>query len=389
MILYSHIKKWRLFLIAAFLAAFFVAFLVGQNWYYKNNEFSSTKFEKIFAPFLKAQTINSQGIHKFEPQSIKGIYVTGYTASNRKRLHELMDLIDRTELNAMILDIKDYSGRIFYDADLPLADEVGSKYILIKDIGALVQEAHQRGIYVIARIAVFQDPYLVEHKPELAVKSKSGGIWRDRKGLSWVDPASEVVWHYNVDLARDAISRGFDEINFDYVRFPSDGNLDDLVYTIWDNKTPKNIVIRNFFSFLNQELKPEGKPLSVDLFGMTFVNEDDLGVGQHLEDIAPYFDYLSPMVYPSHYPKDYGNFANPAKYPYEVISGTLHTGKSRLEAASSTAIVRPWLQDFDLGARYDASMVQKEIKAVYDNGAYGWMLWNAANIYTESALEHK
>jgi hypothetical protein len=234
----------------------------------------------------------------------------------------------------------------------------------------------------------------------LALQNKAtGGVWLDDHKLAWMDPASKEVWAYDADIAKDALSRGFDEINFDYVRFASDGDLNNIGYPFWNEKIPKAEIIKNFFSYLRSEM-PVAK-LSVDLFGLTTIDRTDLGIGQIIEDAFPYFDYIDPMVYPSHYAPGFLGYQNPALYPYEVIKYSMDHALARLkkyetDLAESTsspktgiaAKIRPWLQDFNLGATYDASMIAKENKAVEDSfsasSSYfgGVMLWSPSNIYT-------
>jgi len=233
------------------------------------------------------------------------------------------------------------------------------------------------------------DDFLARKRTDLALKTKDGHLWYDFKGLHWVDPASQEVWDYNIELAKEAIRAGFDEINLDYIRFPSDGDTSLIVYPFWDYKTSKKEIIRQFFEYFNQKIKPFGVFISADLFGLTLTSENDLNIGQWLEDAALYFDYICPMVYPSHYPEGYEGYENPAIFPYEVIYKALRIGMERLEIASASAKLRPWLQDFDLGAHYDAEMVNLEKRAVYDSGAFGWLLWNPKNVYTEEALEEE
>ena len=177
-------------------------------------------------------------------------------------------------------------------------------------------------------------------------------------------------------------------MNFDYIRFPSDGNMKNIAYDYWDEITPSAEVMSSFFAYLRRELGDVGVPLSADLFGMTTVNYDDLNIGQVLENAAPYFDYIAPMVYPSHYPTGFAGFKNPAAHPYEIVNQAMTVASARLIAASSTpSKLRPWLQDFDLGANYDAEMVRKQIQAVYDSGLTSWMVWDASNKYTRDAYE--
>ena len=323
--------------------------------------------------------------HKPTDREVKAIYLTGYTAGWKERREELIDLVDKTELNAVVIDVKDASGRIFFDTNIPLADEIGSEEIRISDLADWLQELKEKGIYTIARIVVFQDPYLAAHKPEIALQSKFGGLWRDFKGQAWVDPTEKLVWDYNLDLAEEAIDLGFDEINFDYIRFPSDGNINQIVYANLDNKS-KNEVMGQFYKYVGNRLMFKPALTSADLFGMVLWRNDGMGIGQRYEDAAPYFDYIAPMVYPSHYPDGFEGFANPAEHPYEIIHRSL-IRVEQYQNEDSKAKLRPWLQDFDLGAEYTPEMIRLQKQATYDGGGYGWFLWNASNRYTEGGLE--
>ena len=327
-----------------------------------------------------------------KPIYAKGIYITFRTASNH-RMQEIIDLIKRTELNSVVIDIKDYTGRIPFLTESDLIHEYGSEKIFIKDIKELIENLHKEGIYTIARIAVFEDNYLPREKPELALKNQNGGIWHDNKGLVWLDPASQEVWDYTVAIAREAVKVGFDEINLDYIRFPSDGETALIKYPFWNREKTRAEVIRDFFEYFNYRIKPLGVFISADLFGLTLTSTNDLNIGQWLEYAAPYFDYICPMVYPSHYPSGFLGLENPALYPYEVIYNGLVIGAGRLTSVSAAmpgkpiAKLRPWLQDFNIGAYYDARMIELQKKAVYDAGADGWLLWNPKNYYTEAGLE--
>lgn len=348
---------------------------------------------------------------KNPPVTIKGIYATSWTAGTEKSIDYLIDLIKKTELNAIVIDIKDYTGYISFDTELPFIKNLGTEKIQIKNFNDLIDKLHQNNIYVIARISVFQDPALTLKRPDLAIKSKkTGAIWKDRNGISWLDPASPEVWNYILTIAKEVNRRGVDELNFDYIRFPSDGDMQDLAYPFYDEKTPKKEVLREFFQYLSDNLRPQGVRLSADLFGLTIVNPDDLGIGQVLEDAAPYFDFICPMVYPSHYASGFLGYKNPAEYPYEVIKYSLEAGKKRLMAMTATptpkpnatstpsilptpkftkvAELRPWLQDFDMGAVYNEAMVRLEKKAVSDTGlSAGWLFWDPKNVYTVSAFD--
>lgn len=345
------------------------------------------------------------------PTEIKALYATGWSAGSKKKMDYLIDIIKETELNAIVIDIKDFSGYILYDTGFEPAKNYDAVEIRIPKINALIKKLHDENIYIIARLSVFQDPRLALARPDLALMSSSTGkLWRDNKGLNWIDAASQEAWDYNIGIAKDVLGRGFDEINFDYIRFPSDGKLADIIYPFWDQKTPLRKVMKSFFTYLRAQL-PDAR-ISADLFGLVTVDTGDLGIGQYLEDAMPYFDYIAPMVYPSHYHSGFIGYKNPGAYPYEIIKYSMETAIKRLitynqqlttNIATSTgpSVVshklsvkfRPWLQDFDLGAVYNADMVRKEIQAVYDAATStdpalvnGWMLWDPANTYTRDAL---
>ncbi len=328
------------------------------------------------------------------PSFVKGIYVSAATAGYKKRFVELVDLVDRTELNAMVIDIKDDRGHLAF---IPESDALKLSAASRPSLGTLREftaPLREKNIYLIARQFVFQDPVYVSRHPEQAVQKKTGGVWSDKKGIVWVDPASRDAWAYNAAVAKEAYAGGFDEVQFDYVRFPTDGAISSMAFPQWDEKTPKAQVISDFFTYLDEQLHSvHGLVMSVDLFGLTmWQHKYDLNIGQRLATAAPHFDYISPMVYPSHYPPNFDGFANPAEHPYDVVYKNLVKGKpvlDELRAATPTARIasfRPWLQDFNLGAKYTPEMVRAQMKAAVDGGATGWILWNARNVYTEEAL---
>jgi hypothetical protein len=341
-------------------------------------------FDSPRSIFEKWGLLNDTATKKF-PVLTKGVYVTFRTAGNY-RMDEILELAKKTELNALVIDVKDCTGRVPFNTDNGMINKIGSEKIYIKNIKELIKKIHDQGIYAIARIAVFEDNYLARERTDLALKWPGGGLWEDNNGLAWVDPAAQEVWDYNLEIAKEAIKAGFDEINFDYIRFPSDGSTANIVYPFWDGRTLKREVMRQFFEYTSQKLKPTGIPISVDLFGLTLTSTNDLNIGQWLENAALYFDYICPMVYPSHYPSGFLGFGNPAEYPYEIIYDAVKIGNERLASISSEAKIRPWLQDFDMGANYDARMIRLQKQAVYDAGGLGWLLWNPKNIYTEDGL---
>jgi len=345
------------------------------------------------------------------PGQVKALYMTSWVAGTPSLRKKIVDIVDRTEINAIVIDIKDYTGKISFETENPILKEEGSFENRIPDIKEFIKALHEKNVYVIGRISVFQDPDFVKKYPELAVKKASDkSVWKDYKGISWLDAGSKKVWDYIVDIGEESYKIGFDELNFDYIRFPSDGNMKDIYYPfseqeiLADSENGKAKIMEGFFSYLTNRLrKSTGAILSADLFGMVTTNSDDLNIGQILERALPYFDFVAPMVYPSHYPKTFIGYSNPAAYPYEIVKYSMDLAVKKaivldnFGLASTTPLfdkttsqmtkkLRPWLQDFDLGATYTAEMVRKQIQATYDAGLTSWMLWDAANTYTESAL---
>ncbi|HPV70412.1 MAG TPA: putative glycoside hydrolase [Candidatus Magasanikbacteria bacterium] len=345
-------------------------------------QWSITKTQIKETESVFAQTINEDQKQKPPQQTVKAIYLTAYSAGNSKKIDSIIDLIEKTELNAVVIDIKDYSGLVLYDTQVELAKKLGLKDIRIKNLPDLIQKLHEKNIYVIARQTVFQDPVLAEKRPEWALKNKTGQIWRDRMNLAWVDMSNKYVWAYNLQIAQEATDLGFDEINFDYIRFPSDGNIKNIVYN-----TPKSKfeVMADFFKFLNQEMTDAPVWLSVDLFGLTMEHTDDLGIGQRIVDAVDQVDYICPMMYPSHYFPGHLNFNNPADHPQEIIAHGLEKGLPWFE--NKRAKLRPWLQAFNMGAVYDAEKIRLQIDEVEKKSSDGWMLWNASNNYTTAGLK--
>ncbi len=275
-----------------------------------------------------------------------------------------------------------------------------------------IEELHARDIYVAGRVAVFQDARKVGLHPEYAVKKDSDRsvIWRDHKGIPWIDAGARPHWEYIVRVAKAAYEIGFDEINFDYIRFPSDGNMKDIYFPYSEGKK-KSDVIESFFAYLHRELGDTGMVMSADIFGMTTTNTDDLNIGQILEKALPYFDYISPMVYPSHYPRDFNGWGDPNSRPYDIVRYSMDRAVERtiatttpIQTIGSTVVsssttpyqyskpawertkLRPWLQDNNYPVRYTPEMVRAQIQATYDAGLTSWMLWNAGNRYSREAL---
>ena len=316
----------------------------------------------------------------------RAIYITSWTAGI-KRFQVLLDMLANSHLNAMVIDIKDSTGKVGYDSKVPLVAQTGAYEKRIHDLDGILKQCRDRKIYTIARIAVFQDPNLAKARADLAVGAGGKGVWKDRKGLAWVDPASKEVWDYNLAIAKEAAAKGFDEIQFDYVRFPTDGKLKAMTYPVYKRDVPKHEIIRRFFEYVDQQMKPVDVLTSADIFGLTTMVDGDMNIGQRIQDVADYVDFVCPMMYPSHYPKGHLGMKNPADHPYQVIYDACMRGMKRLEG--KRAKMRPWLQDFKLGAVYDKKMIREQIQAARDAGVSGYAFWNARNVYTEAAYLEK
>jgi len=306
------------------------------------------------------------------PDEVRGIYVTYYTSANPARMAALLDLAKRTSVNAMVIDVKDNNG-----------------YHVSSSTAELVARLNAAGIYTIARMAVFQDNEFARRRPDLALKTASGGLWSS-KGVYWMDSASKEVWDYNINVAKRALAAGFQEVNIDYVRFPSDGDLDAAVYPFYDGIALKQNVMKEFFAYFYENVKaayPQSV-ISADVFADSFVKDQDVGIGQRIKLIAPHVDVLAPMIYPSHYAPGNFGFPNPDLEPYQVTLQTLLNGKRTLEAASSTVTVRPWIQAFSLGVDYTPARIQAAMQAIEDAGYdAGWMAWNPSNVYSVAAFQ--
>jgi len=326
------------------------------------------------------------------PEKVKGIYMTGYAFSSLSFRQRLIDLVENTELNTLVIDFKDPAGKLMFEPQ----DEVLRNWPISKaslaytDYKKIITDLQDKNIYTIARITTFQDPTAVATFKNLALRNAGGGIWLDNRGISWLDMTNPTSWDLVVRQAKEAKEIGFDEIQFDYIRFPSDGNIKTISYSNFPPEKKRFEILNDFFSYLKTELRNIDIPLSIDLFGLTYWQRSDpnydLGIGQRLTDAAKYFDYISPMVYPSHYYSGIMGFDNPAAHPYEIVNKAMRDGNIMIAAASSTAQSRPWLQDFNMGAVYTASMIKAQIKAADENNTSGWLLWNAGNKYTSGAL---
>ena len=372
-----------------------------------------------------------------EKVRVKGIYVTGAMAGT-SNMDNLIALVDRTELNTMVIDVKNDEGRVVYDMDSAFVREIGAVKEYVSDMPGLIRKCKEHGIYLIARIVAFKDPFLAENRQDLALTDKNGNIFRDKSGLAWVNPYKREVWDYLLEIARQAASVGFDEIQFDYIRFSTDAGMSKVDFGEEALEQDKEDVITEFTIYAAQELHDMGVPLSADVYGVIIDSKLDASiVGQNYYEMAKHLDYISPMVYPSHYGPGNLGLAVPDAQPYETIfrsmktsrkvlagmgreaenmqvsgndvSGNSISGNSISENNASgksmdaadpkdlvpnqeiRADVRPWLQDFTATwvkghIRYGPEEIRAQIQAVYDAGYEEWILWNASNRYTEGGL---
>jgi hypothetical protein len=327
-------------------------------------------------------------LHVTTPDHVTAIYVSGWSAGTASSMAHINTLLAGGTLNSVVIDIKDATGRLSYLPQDPALVATGVGTRRIAHLSALIQSLHAKHVYVIGRIAVFQDPYWAVIHPEDALQNtKTGKSWKDNNGLAWLRADSPAVWHYIERIAEDAYAQGFDEINVDYVRFPSDGDLRAMDLSGFGKN--KQATITDFFIDLDAILRHKDHiPLSADIFGLTLSAGDDMGIGQKLEAIAAHVDYVCPMIYPSHFwPGSYG-FQNPANHPYEIIHAALTYGAQKLKAVHIPAsTLRPWLQDFSLGTAYTPAMVKAQITATNDVGLSSWLMWDARNIYTSSVYK--
>ncbi len=315
-----------------------------------------------------------------KPFQARGVHVSMFSAGNENAFKKILDLVENTELNCIQLDLKDEQGFIGARIDKGLPAKLGT-FSEQYDLEKIVDMLRYRELYTICRIVVFKDPSLVKKRPDLGVRDKYGGLWQ--KGL-WADPYSKEVWDYNISLAIAAARAGFNEIQFDYIRFPSDGDVTRCVYPHRDNRT-QNEVIEGFISYARKRLAKYNAFTSVDLFGLTASHQGEMGIGQKIENIAKHVDYISPMVYPSHYHRGEYGLENPEENPYDTVYLSLKDFKKKTQ--NTTVKIRPWLQDFSLKTKYTADMVRKQINACYDLGIKEWLLWNPNSIYTRAALK--
>lgn len=346
--------------------------------------------------FLLSLTVNvfSQDIEQTEmlvtqtpenilpAKNVKGIHLSIYAAASAKLRDRFNDLLDTTELNTVVIDIKEIDGHI--SVKNVANDLAYSKSV--PDISSYLSYVKSKGLYAIARIVVFRDNVMPRKRPDLAVKTPEGNLWQDRKNMTWLNPYNQEAVNYIIDLAEKTADMGFDEIQFDYIRFPSDGKTSLCRYGVNHSSATAPAAIVDFLRQARQRLSPKGIKISIDVFGLTTTEKTDMGIGQKIVDMSEFVDYISPMVYPSHYANGEYGIPNPNKEPYRTVYIAMQGAKKRIPVEK----IRPWLQDFSMkGVKYGPKEIQAQIQACYDCGIETWMLWNAACKYTKTGVKAK
>lgn len=331
------------------------------------------------------------------PVKVKGIYISAYVAGTPTMVDNLIAELDRTEANALVIDLKDDFGRVACEMDSPLVTEIGSVKVYIRNVKDLMRKLKEHDIYAIARIPAFRDAWLGEHRPEWCIQKADGTVFKDRDGNAWVNPYKTEAWDYLVEIATEAKEIGFDEVQFDYVRFCTEKGMKEAVFDEADVQgRSRTDIICEFMAYAYEKLKNEGLFVSADVFGAIInsgINADS--VGQIYGEMAKHMDYISPMIYPSHYADGNYGIDHPDMHPYETITAALADSRKELYFAgldgSHIAEVRPWLQDFTASwlanhITYGGEQVREQIQATYDAGYDEWLLWDASCKYEWDGL---
>jgi hypothetical protein len=314
------------------------------------------------------------------PEEIRGVHVTMALMTLEGKLDEYIGM-KRDGLTTIELDVKDENGEMgFVSPHATLAKKIGAAQTYY-DANHVVNKIHNAGLYLIGRVVVFEDPYLAEHKPAMAIQRRGGGIWTNSIGLGWSNPYNEKVWDYNVDIAEAAARAGFDEIMFDYIRFPTDGDLSTAVFP-GKVKERKGETLTRFLTYARERLHPLGVRISAAVFGLSGVR--DLGIGQRPKMLAKQLDAIYPMVYPSHYGAGELGIDDPNANPQQTVALSLQAFRQQLKGSDARMI--PWLQDFSLGRTYKLADVKAQILAARRMKSQGFLLWNAEGVYTAEAL---
>jgi hypothetical protein len=324
------------------------------------------------------------------PDPVKGLYVNRWAAIGQ-RMWQLIDVAQQTEVNALVIDVKDDRGFVLYHSHVPLAREIGAdttRPMSYRRMRAVLDTMRAHGIYPIARIVVAKDPLLASAKRDWAIKRKKDlSPWLDRNGRPWLDPTHPEIWKYAADLGAEAVNLGFSALQFDYVRFPDEDRIiREATFPLMNGRVRAQ-VIRDQLGYLRTLLKPLNVPMTIDVFGLSATDTTDMGIGQKWEMFVDQVDVVLPMDYPSHFAPGTFGLRNPNARPYETLDHALRDAKARTAKVPNAAQIVPWYQDFTLGPpRYGVTQVRAQMRAGHDNGIESWMLWNPGSRYTLDAL---
>src|SRR5262245_56922478 len=325
-------------------------------------------------------------------EPVKALYVNAWAFGSSKLWH-LVSLADSTEINALVIDVKDDTGCLLYPSDVKVAQDIGAtKCVRTKDVRSRLDTLRAHDIYTIARIVVAKDPLLAERKPRWSVQNRDGsGLWRDRIGIAWVDAYNDSVWIYAAQLAEEAVKLGFNEVQFDYVRFPDEPKeaMAEAVFAARKHGETQREGVQAGLAILTSRIQPLGVPVTFDIFGLTSSATGDLGIGQVFEDFVSVADVVLPMVYPSHYYRGSYGLAWPNGEPYRVVRNALSEAIERSRPYSNAAMIRPYLQAFTLGRRkprYTPHEIREQIRAAEELGIETWVLWNPRSVYQRDSL---
>ncbi|MDR3256214.1 MAG: putative glycoside hydrolase [Endomicrobium sp.] len=343
--------------------------------------------EDLSSTDIAATTVLTDDIKtekKAKEKYVRGIHLSAWVSGSEKYRNVAAALFNNTELNTAVIDIKEYEGEVYIDG-IKIVNLNDAYVKAIPNLEKYIADLKEKGVYTIARIVVFRDNTMTRKNPELAVKNPDGTIWVDRKGVAWLDPYNKNSWDYNLQIAQRAVNIGFEEIQFDYIRFPSDGNTKNCCYSKPHSTVEASKALVGFLKEANKRLKAKDKDakISIDVFGLTTTASDDMGIGQKIVEMTQWVDYVSPMVYPSHYEKWNYGIVEPNKEPYKIVYYALEGALKRIPNEK----LRPWLQDFSLGYKYGKNEVRAQVQACYDNKVGSWLLWNPRCIYTKDALK--
>jgi hypothetical protein len=309
----------------------------------------------------------------------KAVYLSGYSLASSQKRDEIYKLIEETELNAIVFNAKEDEGHISYSSDVEFFNEIGAVKPLY-DIDEIIAEMDGRGIYSIARIVLFKDGVLPKARPDLSIQNINNGSPAYLDGGYWADIYSRQVWGYYTELVMELVKKGIDEIQFDYIRGPSKGKLYLAHYPSNTEGREKTWAISGFLEMIREATRNYQVKISADVYGFVLIAENDQGIGQLIEELAPHLDYLYPMPYPSHYSSGFLGYSLPEAHPYEVVKYTLNKGLDRI--GDTDCLIIPWIQAFGLQMRYTEKEILLQLNAAEDLGINGFLFWNAWNKYS-------